>query len=316
MTTLHRHTAIQSGNTQTRNLTIKIPNWAWNSFEPYDLSLTHRVTRSTTSTGIRAKAKLTAAKEGHGRSAKPMFDDLVLEKKPAASSTQHWGCNIKLWAFHHGGPKRAVKGVMQNQITYESPCLLLTCANCWKWHTRLMRLRNSPGELPRKDPLSADGVDIEPISPEIDPRILNNTWHYYQSRRGSTNSTSPAPPETIKTPMLTPVKQSFASNTLHQDVYLPHQHGIISDLLDQKYNILLPTSLVNQTISAAPVRTRWRSTPRQGQTVRLSFPSDEGKQKFKLLMCRREKKLKKRSYDQAYRARLKLKMEQVSGDRS
>jgi hypothetical protein len=47
-------------------------------------------------------------------------------------------CKARFFRFHHGGPKRQKRGDRQNEITYEAPCLQLTCANCWKWNPHLM----------------------------------------------------------------------------------------------------------------------------------------------------------------------------------
>jgi hypothetical protein len=47
-------------------------------------------------------------------------------------------CKVRFFRFHHGGPKRQKRGDRQNEITYEAPCLQLTCANCWKWNPHLM----------------------------------------------------------------------------------------------------------------------------------------------------------------------------------
>jgi hypothetical protein len=237
------------------------------------------------------------------------------QEKPVPPSPYHRGCKTKLWRFHHGGPKRGVKGAMQNEITYETPCLQSGCANCWKWHPNLMRDQYSPGELPNEDVSRIDEVDIEPISPEIDPRILNGTWQDYMSQRSSTESMGSFElTETIGTPVLTPVKSSFDYDSVNPDVYLPLQHDIDDIPTDQEYHIFLPTSIVSGTISGAPTKTRWRCTPRQRHTVRLCFPSHAGKRKFRLLVLRRDKKAKKAVYDREYRARLKITRERITGN--
>jgi hypothetical protein len=177
-----------------------------------------------------------------------------------------------------------------------------------------MRDQYSPGELPSEDVSRIDEVDIEPISPEIDPRILNGTWRDYMSRQSSTeNVVGFEPTEAIGTPVLTPVKSSFDYDSVNTDVYLPLQHDIDDIPTDQEHHIFLPTSIASGTISGAPAKTRWRCTPRQRHTVRLCFPSHAGKQKFRLLVLRRDKKAKKAVYDREYRARLKITRERIIG---
>ena len=50
-------------------------------------------------------------------------------------------CKVKLFRFHYGGPKRQRKGGWQNSITYEQPCLKVTCKSCWRWHGHILRDR-------------------------------------------------------------------------------------------------------------------------------------------------------------------------------
>jgi len=48
-------------------------------------------------------------------------------------------CKVKLFRFHYGGPKRQRKGEWQHKITYETPCLEVTCKSCWRWHGHILR---------------------------------------------------------------------------------------------------------------------------------------------------------------------------------
>jgi hypothetical protein len=315
MTTVNDHVAVADDCTQNRVPKIKIPKWAWNSFEPQHHLPTRRATRSTASTQMRTKPKTFTVHKDRDKFTQPTSDRLSHEEVSVTPFTQHRSCKTKLWTFHHGGPRRGVKGAMQNEITYEGPCLQYTCANCWNHHPHLVRSQHLVGELPSEDVPETNEVDMESLSPEIDPRILNNTWQDYTSREGSATSTeSLALPDANGSPILTPVKWSFAHETLFSELSLPFSHDIGITPPDEQYSILLPTALAKQTTFAAPVRTSWRYTPRQRHTVRLCFPSHVGKQKFGELVVKREKKAKKASYDRARRTRLQLMKKQIAGN--
>ncbi|KAF1914675.1 hypothetical protein BDU57DRAFT_428006, partial [Ampelomyces quisqualis] len=155
-------------------LKIRIPKRAWNAFQPRTYH-TPNCTKSAIKTRSKRKSgRWAAAKEG-GR---------VTEVSPTSPK----GCKAKLWRFQYGGAKHVVKGALQNEVRLESPCLRATCASCWKWHTHLMYRQEAlvePSERPVKH--QAD-FEIEPSSPEIDPRILDGTWKVDQSRRASAES--------------------------------------------------------------------------------------------------------------------------------
>jgi hypothetical protein len=120
----------------------------------------------------------------------------------------------------------------------------------------LVRSQHLVGELPGEDVPETNEVDMESLSPEIDPRILNNTWQDYTSREGSATSTeSLALPDANGSPILTPVKWSFAHETLFSELSLPFNHDIGITPPDEQYSILLPTALAKQTTFAAPART-------------------------------------------------------------
>ncbi|CBX94158.1 predicted protein [Plenodomus lingam JN3] len=53
-------------------------------------------------------------------------------------------CKAKLYTFHHGGPNRARKGHMKNDITLETPCLSVACATCWHWRAMEMVVLHGP----------------------------------------------------------------------------------------------------------------------------------------------------------------------------
>jgi hypothetical protein len=315
MTTVNDHIAVPDDCTQKQVPKIKIPKWAWNSFEPPHHLPAHGVTRSTASTQMRTKPKTFTVHEDRDKLIQPAFNTLLHEEVSLTPFTQHRSCKTKLWAFHHGGPRRGVKGAMQNEITCESPCLQSTCVNCWKWHPHLVRGQYSVDELPSEEVQETNEADMEPLSLEVDPRILNNTWQDYTSRKGSAKSTaSLALPDANGSPILTPVKSSFSHDAVFSELSLPFNHDIGNTPLDEQYSILLPSALAKQTNFAAPATSTWHYTLRQRHPVRLCFASHVGKQKFGELVVKREKKARKASYDRARRTRLQLMKNQIAGN--
>jgi hypothetical protein len=320
MATVDDQFAVPDDFTQRQLPKIKIPRWAWNSFEPQHHLSTRRATRSTASSQMRITPKTFTVHEDRHKITQSTSDTLVHEEESITPPTQQRSCKTRLWAFHHGGPKRGLRGAMQNEITYESPCLQYKCANCWKWQAHLMCGQYLAGELPGEDATKVDKVDIEPLSPKIDPHILNGTWQNYTwqnytSRRSSTKSTaSLALPDPNASPILTPIKSSFAYDTLYPELSLSFNHGIDITPPDQQYTVFLQASLADQTVSTAPPETEWCCTPRQRHTVRLCFSSHVGKQKFRELVIKREKKAKKASYDRARRVRLQMMKRQMAAN--
>jgi hypothetical protein len=207
------------------------------------------------------------------------------------NETEPTHCKVKLFRFDYGGPQRQRKGQWQNEITYEQPCLQLSCPNCQKWHAHLLLQPRSSGQgRPAQ----------EPISPAVDPRILDGSWQHVQSHpyplsgEGLSVPSTPADVYT-KASVLSPVVKSFPS----------HIHPMYQAPVGSKYTIFLPTPLVSRTTTTASVRSLWRTTPRRRYTARLSFASHDGKDKFGVLMKARERKDKRREYDRARRARLR-----------
>ncbi|KAH7066598.1 hypothetical protein BKA63DRAFT_425335 [Paraphoma chrysanthemicola] len=155
----------------TRNLKIRVPRILWNAYqaphEPYQ-SLTARQSDTT-----RLILRLELPEERLAK-LKPSAIPNDIDGSQS-ESTERTSCKVKLWAFHHGGRKRVTKGVSQHGVTYETPCLESTCANCWKWHRHLM-----PAYCPSQDfehlQHYLGSCDTEPSSPDIDPRILDGSW--------------------------------------------------------------------------------------------------------------------------------------------
>lgn len=224
--------------------------------------------------------------------------------------------------------KTALGDPTKTDFTHTSPCLEFTCTTCEKGHAHLTRKQSDPDAQLREhelehwlwtaETLPFRGISdlqrntkppIEPLTPLIDPRILDGTWRIYQPSPVATPTTSPTPSLGVRTPMLTPVDKSYPlANNTHitpsPPQYIPYPPRPQRQPTPPTYDIFLPTSLVKQTISGAPARTAWRSEPRKRLTVRLRVGKKLGD-----LLKRREKKERKREYDRAYRARKKQRRE-------
>jgi len=139
--------------------------------------------------------------------------------------------------------------------------------------------------------LQEDRPVVEPLSPAIDPRILNDTWRTYLPSSSPISSPIDTPCPSPRTPVLTPVQKPSFSPPVYQHFSSPSPPS---------YDIFLPTSLVNMSISTAPARSVWRGEARRRLTVRLKVGSRLGE-----WVKMRERKERKRKYDRARRARMK-----------
>lgn len=283
-------------------LKIRIPKRMWNECKPSTPVHATEVTKLA----IRTRPKV---KPGRRTAVKDCADDAAL------SPTSPRGCKVKVWRFRYGGPKHTVKGKLRNEVTLETPCLRATCANCWKWHPHLMYNQEAPEE-PCEWQMQQQLVSaIEPTSPEIDPRILDGSWKFHQSRRASVASITSIksfalPDVSSSTPTLTPVKFAFSScNLSRKNLLCPYE---INDnkLLQFCPDIFQPTSLMNEAMLPTSTEYTRRLAYRPPQTTCLVFRSQAGKKGFSDLVRKRERKVKKAAYDRAYRARMKVKKEQ------
>jgi hypothetical protein len=285
-------------------LKIKIPKSAWNAYDPQPQP-PRRVTRAATRAASRSSPSLPVSDKQSSSRKEDLCDPPT---SPVETTPKPKSCKVKLWGLHHGGPKRLTKGALQNEVIYETPCLQPTCSNCLKWHPHLMREQTMPDHYFDEVVLEESSThahaarpEVEPLSPEIDPHIIDGTWRSYQSRRSSSSSAlSSITCSEVNALVLTPVKTSFFSDLDHHP---PPFHVTPSAPSNQLYNIWLATSLLAQTATTAPATTTWRSTPRRRYTARLTFASHEGKGKFRDLIRKKERKAKRQEYDRAYRAR-------------
>jgi hypothetical protein len=273
------------------DLRIKIPKWAWNAHQPPCHSSTNRATRSGSDQEPVHRLKLNLEEGTAASTSKKLVKSLdAAWLTPVPKS-----CKVRLWAFHYGGTKRTTKGILRHDIRYETPCLNPTCRNCLKWHPRLVRTPALPEDA------DATCLSFEPITPEMDRRILNGVCQAPQHQRNSVSATA----EPIKTPILTPFKMSFAiddQSPVLNGNFLSRHAPVYQD-----HSVFHPTALINQTISTTSTKTKWHSSSQKRYTACLNFVSCEGKQKFKELVRQREQRARKQMYNRAYRARLKEK---------
>jgi hypothetical protein len=274
-----RSTSRPPKRTVGMGLKIRIPARVWNAYQPPACAYKKPTPRPKLR--LRVPAPPTTAHDINLPDPEAREDD----REPSH-------CKVKLFRFHYGGPHRQRKGQWQNEITYEQPCLQPSCLNCRNWHARLLQ------EEPVLEDERIGRPAQEPISPEVDPRILDGSWQLVQDHGVRSVVATPGDVDT-KTPVLTPVFKSFPLK-LQTDRRPMYQAPAGS-----KYYIMLPTPLVSRTTTAASVRSLWLTTPRKRWTAHLTFDSREAKSKFEMLMKQRERKEKRREYDRARRARLR-----------
>jgi len=266
----------RSSPNQGGKLKIRIPKKAWNAYEAATQEPASCTTRSTTRSSPKSnpEPEKESASEPSPRS-------------EAAWPTATKNCKVKLQNFHFGGPKRVTKGAYQNEVTHDAPCLQPTCINCWTHHRHLMNRQTLPIDQAEQNVLQPPP---NPTSRPIDPRILDGSWRSYLPLPNSAESDLEIRPSMF-------MQMPDAPNQPRHES--PHHLGP----QDRAYDVYLPTPMVNQTVSSAPVRTQWRSEPRRRHTVRLAFASHEGKGRFAELVKKREKKEKRREYDRIRRAK-------------
>jgi hypothetical protein len=113
-------------------LKIRIPAHIWNAYQPQPPVNTHIPSGLTPKLKLKLRIQPTLS-PFHRKNSKRWGH---LEAQRDITS-----CKVKLFRFHHGGPRRQQKGRWQNRITYEQPCLMMGCASCRKWHSHLIRNR-------------------------------------------------------------------------------------------------------------------------------------------------------------------------------
>ena len=263
-------------------LKIRIPRRLWNAYKRPAC----RYTRSAPQLKFKLRVPVPIT----------IHDTHASEPEVTANEPAH--CKVKLFRFHHGGPQRQRKGQWQNEVMYEQPCLQPTCPNCRRWHGHLLQqLRIPESGSPRGRPAQ------EPISPDIDPRILDGTWQHLQTPPHSAGTVMSAG-TWGRTPVFTPVIETFPIHTDTLPSYEAH-----------KYHILVPTPVISHTTIITPsVRSKWRTTPRKRYTARLIFASNAGRERYGAIMKAREKREKRRKYDRTRRARMRDVRLEEGGD--
>jgi hypothetical protein len=202
-------------------------------------------------------------------------------------------CKTKTGRFQYG----------RHDISYAGPCLRETCKSCWIWHGRVMRDEALPDQHVGAEEGSGGGIEgggdggecaqVEPISPPIDPSILDGTWRtLWTHDPGFQNPNTPLVSPTSHTPVLTPVDRCLTSVPVSSSPDYMHSRS---------YNIFIPTSLANTAVAGASAKTGWRDEPRRRLTVRLPV----GGERLGAVIKERERREKARAYGRARRAKKK-----------
>lgn len=115
---------------------LRIPKGLWNACEAqYRVTKPQCKPRAQVQHPVRvSKAPVARAKAG---------------PKPTPLASRQ--CKARFFRFQYGGSKRQQRGGRQNEITYDSPCLKPTCANCWKWNPHLMACDDGVSQPKRCD---------------------------------------------------------------------------------------------------------------------------------------------------------------------
>ncbi|KAJ4991819.1 hypothetical protein SVAN01_02669 [Stagonosporopsis vannaccii] len=108
-------------------LTLRFPNVIWNAHTPKPLNSTNR------------HISPPAGQKRKSATKSPRREDEPASTSPDRSSPAPRQCKVKVSRFQYGGPDARMGGQYTNLVTLEMPCLRSTCANCWRWHTHLMR---------------------------------------------------------------------------------------------------------------------------------------------------------------------------------
>lgn len=126
MVNLVENTSTSFDAAEGERLTLRFPRVVWNAHTPEPSNNTNLPSIRTT-----ASKRKTAGKP------------CKFEKEPAPkvlkrSSLIPRQCKVKIWRFQYGGPGARMGGKSEGLVTLEAPCLRDTCANCLRWHARLM----------------------------------------------------------------------------------------------------------------------------------------------------------------------------------
>jgi hypothetical protein len=113
-------------------LKIRIPAHIWNAYQPQSPVTFHIPSELTPKPKLKLRIQPTPP---------PLHRRKSKQRRHLETQRDTICCKVKLFRFHHGGPRRQQKGRWQNRITYEQPCLMTGCASCRKWHPRLVRDR-------------------------------------------------------------------------------------------------------------------------------------------------------------------------------
>jgi hypothetical protein len=142
--TITVHRLVSAAFPYAQGLKIRIPKKIWNTCEPQKAPRTSRVTKTTSkhksTSRLDQRGRKKKSSEATSKKASEFTGEITKDKQQVSPSPQPTRCKVKLWRFLYGHPNA-------DSITYETPCLQTTCANCWKWHPHLLGQPQVPDEL-------------------------------------------------------------------------------------------------------------------------------------------------------------------------
>jgi hypothetical protein len=155
-----------------------------------------------------------------------------------------------------------------HDMRLEAPCLQSSCKSCVKWHPNLV---SEPACIVTRPA-------VEPLSPILDPKLLE-PWDpeiiYTEGSDVSVQELSSSFPPTNSMEL----KNVHAPITPFLDGHNPPSSFKLPSI--QRYNVLLPESLLNDTVSRPiPAKSLWRTCPRKSYTAILTFRSLSARQGF------------------------------------
>jgi hypothetical protein len=300
MTAMIAHTLPTLTETGEEGIKLRFAKQIWNDCEP--------PTREATTSSPKLKLNLKVAEKRNRRPTPIKTENELKAKVTKRSPTQPKQCRVKVTRFQYGGPDAKVGGQYKNSITLLEPCIRPTCTNCWKWYDHLMRSPMAT-DISTDDARGLQHPETSPLSPIVDPGILNDKRQLHKNRRIDTNDilglavpTKHIQNTTSLTPALTPVDHRFATHfTFSQTAHLPTTHSSLATHVTRQYKVSLPTPLLSHLASPTSPKTYWRDTPRQRYTARLTFSSSNGRAKFKTLAHQQARKGIKRERDRLRR---------------
>src|SRR5690242_9937912 len=174
MANLVENTPTSFNAAKGERLTLRFPRIVWNAHTPDPSNNTNPLSIPTT-----ASNRKTAGKPCK-------HEDEPAPKVPKHSSLVPRQCKVKIWRFQYGGPGARMGGKFEGLVTLEAPCLRDTCANCLRWHARLMRVPLGPETSHEEEA----GIDPAASLPAPDLQVVVDDDRRRRSHLNAVTNTS------------------------------------------------------------------------------------------------------------------------------